>query len=180
MNKTGIHISTEQKVFVGIGLVTILIIAGGIFLLSSEDERLGRPFMGQEVKIESKNHVPDGTKIQYNSNPPAGGPHYATTAHAGIYDKDKTPADGYLVHSLEHGAVILWYKSDLPKDQVEKLKNVFNDASGKKIMVPRKNLDVPVAVSSWGRVLQLGTINGEQIKAFFETNYNRGPENAPI
>ena len=170
--------STEKKVFIGIGLVTILIMAGGIFLLSSEDDRLKRPFMGQEVKIESKNHVPDGTEIQYNSNPPAGGPHYETTAHAGIYDTP--PPDGNLVHSLEHGAVIIWYKSDLPKDQVEKLKSVFKRLSGKKIMVPRQSLDVPVAVSSWGRVLQLRTINGEQIKAFFETNYNRGPENAPI
>lgn len=180
MNKTGIHISTEQKVFIGIGLATVFIVTGGILLLTKQDERLQRSLMGQEVEVEGKSHVPDGTEIQYNSNPPAAGLHYGTTAHAGIYDKDKAPADGYLVHSLEHGAVILWYKSDLPQSQVEKLKKVFNESSGKKIMVPRKNLDVPVALTSWGWILKLKAIDEARIKEFIETNNDRAPEKAPI
>ena len=180
MNKTFPHISTEQKVFIGIGLATVFIMAGGILFLTKKDERLNSSLIGQEVRIDSRNHVPDGTEIQYNSNPPAGGPHYGTTAHAGIYDKDKAPADGYLVHSLEHGAAILWYKSDLPLNQIEKIKSVFNDASGKKIMVPRKNLDVPVALTSWGWILKLQTIDEAKIKEFIETNNDRAPEKAPI
>ena len=178
MNNKGIHISTEQKVFIGIGLVTLFIIVGGIFLISKQDERLNKSLMGQEIAITLRNHLPEGTDIQYNSNPPAGGEHYATTAHAGIYDTP--PPDGNLVHSLEHGAVILWYKSDLPQDQVEKLKTVFNKASGKKIMVPRKNLDVPVALTSWGYLLKLKTIDEAKIKEFIETNNDRAPEKAPI
>lgn len=174
------HISTEQKVFIGIGFVTLLIIVWGLFLVSKQDDRLNRPLVGQQVRVTSRNHVPDGAEIQYNSNPPAAGSHYATTAHAGIYDKDKAPADGNLVHSLEHGAVILWYKSDLPQDQVEKLKKVFNKSSGKKIMVPRKNLDVPVALTSWGWILKLKTIDEAKIKEFIETNSDRAPEKAPI
>jgi len=178
MNK--IHISTEQKVFIGIGLVTLLIMTGGILLLTKQNERLNQSLMGHEIKIEGRNHLPDGTEIQYNSNPPAGGPHYATTAHAGIYDKDKAPADGYLVHSLEHGAAILWYQENLPQGQVEKLKKVFNESSGKKIMVPRKNLDVPVALTSWGYLLKLSVIDEAKIKEFIETNNDRAPEKAPI
>ncbi len=170
--------TTEHKVFIGIGIATVLIMAGGIFLITKQNERLNVPLMGQEVKVESRDHVPEGTEITYNSNPPAAGSHYAKTAHAGIYDK--APADGNLVHSLEHGAVILWYKPDLPKEDVEKLKEIFNQAPGKSIMTPRNDLDVPVAVSTWGRVLKLQTIDEGQIKAFFDTNYNRAPENAPI
>lgn len=169
---------TEQKVFIGIGLATVLIIIGGILLLSKQDQRLNKSLIGQEVKIEGKNHLPQGTEIQYNSNPPAGGNHYPTTAHSGMYDTP--PMDGNLVHSLEHGAVILWYKPDLAKDDVERLKKIFNETSGKGIMTPRKGLDVPVAVSSWGRVLKLKTTDEKQIKAFFETNMNRAPEQAPI
>lgn len=171
--------TTEHKVFIGIGLATVFIMVGGIFLLSKQDERLNKSLMGQEVKIEGRSHLPQGTEIQYNSNPPAGGNHYATTAHAGIYDTP--PADGNLVHSLEHGAIILWYNpKKLSKDQVEKLKNIFNQTSGKGIMVARDSMDVSVGVSSWGRVLKLETIDEKQIKAFFETNSNRAPENAPI
>lgn len=170
--------TAEQKVFIGIVLAALLIMVGGIFFLSKQDERLNKPLLGQEIKVESRSHVPDGTQITYNSNPPAAGEHYATTAHGGVYDV--SPPDGNLVHSLEHGAVILWYKPDLPKDDIEKLKKIFNEAPGKSIMVPRKSLDIPVAVSSWGRVLKLQKIDDKQIKAFFETNYNRAPENAPI
>lgn len=170
--------STEKKVFIGIGLATVLIMAGGIFLVSKQDERLSKPLIGQEIQT-SAGHVPEGTSIQYNSNPPAGGQHYPVTAHAGFYDK--APAAGFLVHSLEHGAVILWYNpKQLSKYQIEQLKNIFNQTSGKGIMAPRESIDIPVAVSSWGRVLKLKTIDEKQIKAFFETNNNRGPEKAPI
>ena len=179
MNDTGfINISTEHKVLIGIGLATLAILVGALFLMTKQDERLSHSLIGQEVKVESRNHVPDGTQITYNSNPPAAGEHYATTTHAGIYDK--APEDGNLVHSLEHGAVILWYKEDLPKDNVDKLKTIFNETSGKGIMTPRKNLDLPVALSSWGRILKLEKIDEKQIKAFFETNMNRAPEQAPI
>jgi len=170
--------TTEHKVFIGIGVATVLIMGAGVFFLSKQDERLNKSLMGQEVKVESRNHVPEGTEITYNSNPPAAGSHYAKTAHGGMYDK--APADGNLVHSLEHGAVILWYRENLSKEDIEKLKKIFNDLPGKSIMTPRKSLDVPVAVSSWGRVLKLQTIDEKQIKAFFETNHDRAPEQAPI
>lgn len=171
--------STDKKVIISTILATILILIGGVYWGTKQNERLSRPLVGQEVAIESRNHVPDGTKIDYNSNPPAGGDHYARPQNAGVYDK--APADGNLVHSLEHGAVIVWYKPDVPKLDIEKLQKLYYDASGsKKIMTPRENLDVPVALASWGRVLKLQTIDEKQIIDFFETNLGRGPENAPI
>ncbi len=171
--------TTETKIFAGVGLVTLLVIVGGAFLITKKDEKPGRPLMGQEITIESRTHVPESTKINYNSNPPAAGEHYGITAHGGIYDK--APADGNLVHSLEHGAVILWYKADLPQADIKKLQDIYYNSPGiKKIMTPRENLDVPVALSSWGRVLKLTTIDEKQIKDFFEVNKDRGPETAPI
>lgn len=168
----------SKKIIIGTILAILFILGGGTWLVSKQDERLKTPLKGQEISVESSNHVPDGTEIQYNSNPPAAGSHYATTAHSGIYETP--PPDGNLVHSLEHGAVILWYKPDLPKEDIEKLKNIFNGESGKSIMVSRSSLDVPVAVSSWGRVLKLQTIDEKQIKDFLETNRDRAPEQAPI
>lgn len=173
--------TTEHKVFIGIGLVTVLIVVGGIFLLTKQNERLNKPLLGQEIQV-SAGHVPAGTQLTFNSNPPAGGQHYGDgTAHVGLYDTKNVPADGYLVHSLEHGAVILWYNPKmLSQGEVEQLKNIFNQTSGKTIMAPRDSVDVPVALSSWGRVLKLKSIDEKQIKAFFDTNINRGPEQAPI
>ncbi len=136
--------------------------------------------MGQAVKVLSRDHVPDRTKIQYNSNPPAAGAHYAQPQDAGIYTVP--PADGHLVHSLEHGAIILWYNpNELSKEQITQLENIFKSISlDKKIMTPLINLDVPIALTSWGRIIKLKSIDEKQIKSFFETNYDRGPEQAPI
>ena len=163
--------TTEHKVIGGIGLLTLLILGGGVWFLGAqgakEQEKLNKSFVGEKVEEEGNGfHVKRGeSHPPYNSNPPSSGPHWGDgVAGAGIHDKEVP--DELLVHSLEHGAAILWYKSDLPQDQVEKLKTAFNDASGKKIMVPRKNLDVPVALTSWGWILKLQTIDGGKIKAF--------------
>lgn len=168
----------EKKFFIIIGVLSVIILIGGYWLVSKQDEHLSKPLLGKEISIQGRNHLPVGTKINYNSNPPAAGQHYPETAHAGIYNK--APEDGYLVHSLEHGAIILWYRSDLSAADIEKLKKIFNQMSGKIIMTPRKSLDVSVALTSWGRLLKLQSINEKQIKAFFKTNIDRAPEQAPI
>lgn len=170
--------STEKKILIFGTIATILLIVGGILITSKQDKRLSTPLVGQEVKVESADHVPDGTELTFNSNPPSSGSHYVVPQPAGVYDT--APPDGKLVHSLEHGAVIFWYREDLPKSEVEKLKGIFDQKSGKKIMTPRKDLDVPVALSSWGRVLKLEKIDEAAIIEFFETNHDRGPEKAPI
>lgn len=172
--------TTERKVFIGIGLATVIVIGGAIFLTSNQTGPSAKPLLGQNVPISGRQHFPDGTKITYDTNPPAEGNHYAKPQDAGVYITP--PADGHLVHSLEHGAVILWYNPKmLSKDQIKQLANLFNSISlSKTIMTPRDNMDVPVAVTSWGRILKLQSIDAKQIKAFFETNYDRGPEQAPI
>lgn len=135
--------------------------------------------MGEAIPDQGRQHVPDGTKEDYNSNPPTSGPHFANSQPGGIYE-NKIP-DGNLIHSMEHGAVILWYRSDIPATESGQLKSIFSSVSAfKKIMVPRDNLDVPVALTSWGRLLKLQTIDERQIKAFMETNEDRGPEKAPL
>lgn len=176
---------TEKKVFIGIGLVTLLILIGGVWLLTIQDkkeqERLSKSFVGEKVEATGNGfHVKRGeSHPPYSTNPPSSGPHWGdSVGGAGIHDQEVP--DELLVHSLEHGAAILWYKADLSQDQVEKLKKVFNDASGKKIMVPRKNLDLPVALTSWGWILKLQTIDEAKIKEFIETNNDRAPEKAPI
>lgn len=177
--------SGEKKVIIGIAFATLLILVGGVWFLGAQDtkqeEKENKSFVGEEVEATGNGfHVKRGeSHPEYSTNPPSSGPHWGDgVAGAGI--KDEEVPDELLVHSLEHGAAILWYKSDLPLDQVEKLKNIFNKASGKKIMVPRKNLDVPVALTSWGWILKLKTIDEAKIIEFIETNNDRAPEKAPI
>ena len=60
------------------------------------------------------------------------------------------------------------------------LKNIFNEASGKKIMMPRSNMDTPIALTSWTYLMKLDKVDAEKIKEFIEINNDRGPEKASI
>jgi hypothetical protein len=175
--------TTEHKIIGGIGLLTLVIIVGGVWLSSKEGEKtsqkLSKPMMGEKMMDEGAIHVArNETHLAYSSNPPTSGPHWAGVAGPGI--KDKPVADELVLHSMEHGAVVVWYRSDLSQEDVDKIKEAFNSASGKKIMLPRASLDVPVALTSWGYLLKLEIIDGGVIKEFIETNNDRAPEKAPI
>lgn len=172
--------TTEHKVFIGIGVVTIALLIGGYFLVIKQDSRLNKPLMGKEIPSQGATHVNRGQEHpKYNSDPPTSGWHWGDGV-AGPGIKEKSVPDEIVLHSMEHGAVVVWYKDSLPKSDIERIKSAFNDASGKKIMLPRKNLDVPVALTSWGWILKLKTVDEIKIKEFIETNNDRAPEKAPI
>lgn len=176
--------STEKKVIIGIVLATLVILIGGVWFLTVQDSKdqakLSKPFMGEEIPSQGAAHVARGEPHPlYNSNPPTSGWHWGDGV-AGPGIKDKPVPDELVLHSMEHGAAVLWYKDDLPKADVERLKKIFNDASGKKIMLPRKELDVPVALTSWNYLLKLKTIDEAKIIEFIKTNNDRAPEKAPI
>lgn len=174
--------SSEQKIIGGIGLATLILLIGGVWFLSAqgtkESEKLSKPLLGKEIPILESPHVTGTDHEAYNSDPPTSGPMWSGTAGPGI--KNEQVADELLVHSMEHGAVVVHYQADLPESDIEKITNIFTEASGKKIMVPRKNLDVPITLTSWGRLLKLETIDAEQIKEFLETNSDRAPEKMAI
>ncbi len=177
-----LNLNPERGIFIGVGILTLFILAGGVWLAGSSEKKIeeksGKPSMGQEIAIQGLAHIKEGeTHAGYNSNPPTSGFMYDGVAGAGIHDKEVP--DELLVHSMEHGAVIVHYKAGLPQNQIDLIKSAFESASGKKILVPRKNLDSPVALTSWGRLLALNTVDAETIKSFIETNGDRSPESSP-
>lgn len=179
-----VNMSTEKRIIIGIALATLVILVGGVWFLSVQDtkqqEKLSKPLMGEKIADLGAPHVARGeSHPSYNSNPPTSGWHWGNGV-AGPGIKDKPVPDELVLHSMEHGAAVVWYKDDLPKEEVEKITKAFNDASGKKIMLPRKELDVPVALTSWNYLLKLKTVDEAKIKEFIETNNDRAPEKAPI
>lgn len=63
----------------------------------------------------------------YPSIPPTSGPHNATPLSAGVYDTP--PPIDQAIHSLEHGASIIWYSPDAPAAQIQSL----NDFYGRRV-----------------------------------------------
>ncbi|TSC66079.1 MAG: hypothetical protein CEO21_269 [Microgenomates group bacterium Gr01-1014_80] len=128
---------------------------------------------GEDISDKCRAHVPAGTGVNYLTNPPTMGPHYADWVRAGVYSEPKD--DRNMVHSLEHGYVILSFKCkvqsaklgeatgsgeasgsgrmdtqaecDVRKTQLE---GIFNKKGKKKlIVVPRPNLDTNFALTAW-------------------------------
>ena len=174
---------TEHKVFIGIGLLTLVIIVGGTLLSTKEEvkkqEKLSKLMMGEKMADLGGEHVSKGASHSaYNSNPPTSGPHWVGVAGAGI--KNEPVPDELVLHSMEHGAAVVWYREGLDQGEIEKITEAFNSSSGKKIMLAHKDLDVPVALTSWGYLLKLNVVDETKIKEFIETNNDRAPESAVI
>jgi len=147
-----------------------------------------RPRTGEEIPIMTSTHITvDSDPGTYNSDPPTSGPHYPDEAQAGFHETNayQYPA-GYLVHNLEHGYVIFWYNCALLDETTcvelkSQIKVVMDEVNNVKVIAyPWDSIDVPVAMTSWGRLQKMETFNASQARAFYKTNLNKSPEpNAP-
>jgi len=64
---------------------------------------------------------------RYPSTPPASGPHDPGPQGAGVYP---SPPPVYsTIHSLEHGAAVVWYDPSASGKELERIKSFFDDAA---------------------------------------------------
>ncbi|MBW3537798.1 MAG: DUF3105 domain-containing protein [Actinobacteria bacterium] len=115
----------------------------------------------------------------FSVNPPSGGVHTPAVASAGRYNEQNAPPDGQAVHSLEHGYVVLWYRPDLPEDQVAVLEQLFENNDEDVLVVPRANMPVPVAATAWQRRLLCDEVERESLARFISEFVGKGPEKVP-
>lgn len=70
----------------------------------------------------------------YPSVPPASGPHNPTPWSRGVYSSP--PPIDQVIHSLEHGAAVVWYAPGASGDELAKLQDFYRDSShGLKVIV---------------------------------------------
>lgn len=125
-------------------------------------------------------HVSSMEEVKnWATNPPTSGSHSSSTLGAGFYDTEQSLLR--IVHSLEHGAVAIYYKTSVSDEDKTKLKDFFNDNKRKKLIIsPYNEMDANFALTAWQYIYELNEYNEEEIKAFFKSNYNNGPELASI
>ena len=109
--------------------------------------------------------------MDYPQSPPVGGPHNPIWQNCGFYSKPVR--NEYAVHSMEHGAVWITYRPDLPKDQVEKIKSLTQ--KGYVLASQYPGLPAPVVASAWGKQLQLNSTNDPRLEQFVRA-YRQGPQ----
>jgi hypothetical protein len=133
-------------------------------------------------------HVPAGSEVTYNSNPPSSGPHYPVWAN--FQEFSSVVPDGNLVHSLEHGAVALYYDCNLAEpacakvlDDLRAVRNAMaTDPSCdpsirvRVIIAPRPANDTVVAAAAWGQIYRADCVKIDSLKAWATAHYAKGPE----
>ena len=128
-------------------------------------------------------------RVDYDTNPPTSGRHYQIPAEDGAYSE--APTDEELVHGLEHGRVIIWFKPNLPEQDRANLKALFDEDSYQMFLVPRRNMPYAVAATAWngdpapngrGQMLLCNEVTPEMydaLRAFRDEHRSRGPEPVP-
>jgi Protein of unknown function (DUF3105) len=133
-------------------------------------------------------HVPEGTIIGYNSNPPSSGQHYPVWANFQEYTSPIE--DGYLVHDLEHGAILLLYKCDPDaatcSPTIEAFRKVRDaiptdpacepDIRVRVVIAPYPKMDVPVAAVAWGWTYKAECVDLPTLTQFAKDHYGQGTE----
>jgi hypothetical protein len=132
-------------------------------------------------------HIPHFAPVVYNSNPPSSGPHYTTWAN---YQEYADPVDDrYLVHSLEHGAILFLYKcEDAGCPEIVDALRAVRDAlpsdplcdpsiRERIIIAPRPANDVTVAAAAWGQTYRADCVDAASLAKFVADHYAMAPEN---
>jgi len=113
--------------------------------------------------------------ISYPQIPPVGGTHNPVWVPCTFYDK---PVQNEMaVHSLEHGAIWLTWRADLPPADVAALAAL---ARSRKDIVASPwaddTLPSPLVATAWGRQLRLQSTSDPRLAQFVALYAGQGPE----
>ncbi len=108
----------------------------------------------------------------YPQTPPVGGVHSSVWQNCGIYDQPVRNENA--VHSLEHGAVWLAYRPDLPASDVDTLRNLAR-GHDHVLLAPYPNLPHAVVATAWGLQLPVESASDPRLSLFI-SRYEQGPQ----
>jgi Protein of unknown function (DUF3105) len=129
--------------------------------------------------------------ILYSVTPPVGGDHNSRWMNCGVYSQP-VPSER-AVHNLEHGAVWITYRPDLPAADVAALRDfvrrqtlVVVDVGGHPIETHQRYLDLspfpglpaPVVASSWAHQLRVRSAADPRLQRFVDT-FRVSPKYSP-
>jgi hypothetical protein len=130
---------------------------------------------------EGREHIWPDHPVDYGTMPPASGPHFPDPTAPGFYTA--RPAFGYLVHSLEHGSVVIYYDPAQLTPEIEKSLRAFITANSDPevgiVAVPDADFNYPFILTAWDKILKLGKYDPKVVTAFLAEYLGRGPENPP-
>ncbi|WP_432564583.1 DUF3105 domain-containing protein [Kineococcus sp. SYSU DK003] len=151
----------RRAALIAVPTVVVLAVAGvvtAVFVNRPEPPSLDAV---TTADYEASVHVTE--PVTYEETPPMGGPHYSVWLNCGIYDAPVPNENA--VHSMEHGAVWITYRPDLPVEQVEELKDAVSGQTYT-VLSPYEGLPSPIVLSAWNNQLPVESADDPRIDAF--------------
>ena len=161
--------SANNRLNLIMGLVTagvVLLIVG--FIVMNRTQSANLP--GERFADQGNAHIADTTTAHpdYNSNPPTSGWHVGYLGNWGSYDY--VVPDEVLLHNMEDGGVVLWYKMGTHEENranIERLEEV-SQGYRRTVIAPRQDLETPYALTAWQRKQNFEAVNETEMRAFLE------------
>lgn len=132
----------------------------------------------RSFRSEGRDHVTE--PVRYGSNPPHSGPHNPVPAEDGVYDE--APRTEALVHSLEHGRILMQFRPQVSDETKGRLKSLYDEDPSHMLLVPNARMPYEVAATAWTNVLGCRKATPavfDTIRAFKVRYRDRGPEYVP-
>jgi len=129
---------------------------------------------------EGRQHVEPDAAPDYGTQPPTSGNHFEVPAKFGAYDKPVPEMP--IVHSLEHGGVVISVGRDVPAAARAEIGRFWADSPPYMIVMPGRSSGFPAAgvvVTSWQRWLVCKPYESSDlaaIRAFRDAYRGTGPE----
>ncbi len=122
-------------------------------------------------------HLAPGERVDYGANTPTSGRHDPRWVTPGVYQTTQSPA--MLVHSLEHGMVVIYY--DRPAADamatLEDWSGLYGGPFSGMVATPQPGLGEKLVLTAWRKFLTLERFDGPAAAAFIDAYRGRGPEN---
>lgn len=148
-----------------------IVVTGAVQEKNAATEAAKKPIEGVQTFTDlSRNHVQDA--VSYPQEPGAGGDHAPVWTNCGVYTEPVN--EQRAVHSLEHGAVWLTYRPDLPPADVSRLTDLAK-ANRYVLLSPDKDQTGPVTATAWGTQLTVDDAGDGRIPAFVRA-YAQSPK----
>lgn len=112
--------------------------------------------------------------VDYERTPPTNGDHDPLWQNCGFYEGPVR--DEHAVHSLDHGAVWISYRPDLPQQQIDSLRSYVGEEYV--LVSPYPDQPAPVIATAWRNQLRLDSAEDPRLERFVEQF--RVSETAPL
>jgi hypothetical protein len=160
-------------------VVTGLLVAALVWFLILRTQR-PTVIAGHKLELLSESgsgrHV--STQVNYPTTPPVSGEHAAQPTACGRFDQ--TPPDENLVHTLEHGAIGLFFDPEqATRADIERLEGVVDDYPSHIFSAPYEQMPTPFVIASWGEMMRLEQLDLPAVREYVETFREKGPEDQP-